>query len=58
MVMSAEHSVKTLKRFMINEKAKPLKVFLMKRLDENNVNKRDRLKFRFISKRIWINFAQ
>ena len=52
MVMSAEHSVKTLKRFMINEKAKPLKVFLMKRLDENNVNKRDRLKFRFISKRI------
>ena len=58
MVMSAEHSVKTLKRFMINEQAKPFKVFLMKRLDQNNANKRDRLKFRSISKKVWINFTQ
>ena len=50
MVMSAEHSVKTLKRFMINEQTKPFKVFLMKLLDQNNANKRDRLKFRSISK--------
>ena len=50
MVMSAEHSVKTLKRFMINEETKTFNVFLMKLVDQNNANKRDRLKFRSISK--------